>query len=67
MSFPFTQGMNVSINKTNYRDKLLQFGVRLLALNLLRGSDYNNDEFLFPDKDTKAYKKLLNNAILISY
>ena len=66
MSFPFTQGMNVSINKTNYRDKLLQFGVRLLALNLLRGSDYNNDEFLFPDKDTIAYKKLLNNAILIS-
>lgn len=66
MRFPFTQGSNISITKENVRDVLVQYAIRSLALALLRGSDYNNDEFLFPDISSKAYQVLKDNAILVS-
>ena len=66
MRFPFTQGSNISITKENVRDVLVQYAIRSLALALLRGSDYNNDEFLFPDVNSKAYQVLKDNAILVS-
>ena len=66
MRFPFTQGSNISITKGNIRDLLVQYAIRSLALALLRGCDYNNDEFLFPDVSSKAYQTLKDNAILVS-
>lgn len=66
MRFPFTQGSNISITKENIRDLLVQYAIRSSALALLRGCDYNNDEFLFPDVSSKAYQTLKDNAILVS-
>lgn len=66
VSFPFSQGSNISITKSNIRDLLLHYSVKSISLALLRGSDFNNDEFLMPDINSSAYKILRDNEILVS-
>ena len=66
VSFPFSQGSNISITKSNIRDLLLHYSIKSISLALLRGSDFNNDEFLMPDINSSAYKILRDNAILVS-
>lgn len=66
VSFPFSQGGNFEINKSNFRDILTNFAVREIAVTLFRKTDFADNEFLEPNFNSGAYKLLQSNALLVS-
>lgn len=65
MSFPYTEGCSISVTKKNYREAMLFVGVRLMCVSMIKHERNCDIEFMYPNKQSEAYKVLRDNALLI--